>query len=208
MTTNADHGLTELKNVIFNDPLSETSRKIRTRLLFVAALTVLIHVYQLKIKSLPWLNVEVPENAPHMLEGALAATLAYFLVVYSLYAWHDIQRWLLGGRIISLKAVQNNLGNQSQYLYRIQDHLGKITNNRQHEPMFDIARKLTDEALVEFPKILGILNSMETQRRRLSILQWIRLVGIELVIPIGLGLLAMSKVWAALPSLLLAIAQS
>ena len=90
---------TKATDIAFSDPLSDETRKTRTHLLFTAALSVVVKAYELKITKAPWLDLDVPANAPQILEGALSAALCYFLFVFFIYGWQDFRRWRIGGEI-------------------------------------------------------------------------------------------------------------
>ena len=64
-----DLNRTKITDIAFSDPMSDETRKVRTHLLFVGALTVLVKVYGLRLVKLPWLDFDIPPEAPQLLDG-------------------------------------------------------------------------------------------------------------------------------------------
>lgn len=121
---------TKSSDIAFRDPLSEETRKVKTHLLLIGALAVLVKTYDLKVTKTPWLDLDVPANAPQILEGALSATLCYLLFVFVLYAWQDFRRWRLAGEIHLVHGSFDLILSSRNDLFTISQHLDKLATDR------------------------------------------------------------------------------
>ncbi|GLR25660.1 hypothetical protein GCM10007875_07480 [Limnobacter litoralis] len=118
---------TKVTDIAFRDPLSEETRKVRTHLLFVGVLAVLVKTYDLKLSKAPWLEFDIPTNAPQLLHGALSAVLCYLLFVFTLYAWQDFRRWRLAGKLHLVYGSFDLILESRNDLFAIAQHLDKLT---------------------------------------------------------------------------------
>ncbi len=71
---------TKATDIAFRDPLSEETRKVRAHLLFASVLAILVKTYGLILSKVPWLEFDIPDNAPELLDGGLSAILFYLLL--------------------------------------------------------------------------------------------------------------------------------
>ena len=186
---------TKVSDIAFRDPLSEETRKTRTHLLFVAALAVLVKTYDLKITKTPWLNLDVPENAPQILEGALSFALCYFLFVFIIYAWLDFRRWRLAGEIQLVHGSFDLVLQSREHLRVIELQLNKLNT----DPTLQASVYASIEAAATLlPEALEKLLSLRAELQRLNWLQWFRVTVIEFALPVALGVFGLTKVATAL----------
>ena len=120
---------TKPTDIAFRDPLSEETRKVRTHLLFAGALAVLVKTYDLRLTKAPWLDFDIPANAPQVLDGALAAVLCYLLFVFVLYAWQDFRRWRLAGELHLVHGSFDLILQSRNDLFAVTQHLDKRTHH-------------------------------------------------------------------------------
>lgn len=193
---------TKDSDIAFRDPLSEESRKTRTHLMFVGVLAVLVKTYDLKVTKAPWLEIDVPPNAPQILEGALSAALCYFLFVFGLYAWQDFRRWRLAGDIHLVHGSFDLILNSRNDLFVISQHLDKIISD---QPLQSAIRAAVEAAAKRIPESQSQLVSLRAALHRLNWLQWFRVVVVEVAIPLALGLLGLYKVFSALAPFVAAV---
>jgi hypothetical protein len=168
--------------IAFHDPLTEETRKVRGHLMVAAVVAVMVHAFHLKPKEL--LDVELPEGAPALLEGALSVVLIYYFAVFSIYAYQDFRRWLASseGHLIAssfdlLLYCRNDLNTISQLL-------GKITADL---PLQSEVRAAVSAAAVAIPERLTRLEQLRAEIRSMTRVQWFRVTVIELGAPILLG---------------------
>lgn len=186
---------TKLTDIAFRDPLSEETRKVRTHLLFASALAVLVKTYDLKLSKAPWLDFDIPANAPQLLHGALSAVLCYLLFVFTLYAWQDFRRWRLAGELHLVQGSFDLILQSRNDLFAITQHLEKLTADT---PLQEQIRVAVTAAASRLPESQSKLQALSASLRRLNMLQWFRVLVVEAGFPIALGIFALSKVSAAL----------
>lgn len=194
--------LTKSTDIAFRDPLSEETRKVRTHLLFVGALAILVKTYDLKITKAPWLDLEVPMNAPQILEGALSAALCYLLFVFILYGWQDFRRWRLAGEIHLVQGSFDLVLQSRNDLLSISKYLEKLTDKY---PLQAEVRAAIEAAAVRLPESQAKLVSLSSALQRLNWLQWFRVIVVEAALPIVLGIFGLHKVFSALFPFIVAV---
>jgi hypothetical protein len=140
---------TKLSDIAFRDPLSEETRKVRTHLPFVSALAVLVKTYDLKITKAPWLDLDIPTNAPQILEGAISAALCYLLFVFILYGWQDFRRWRLAGKLHLVNGSFDLILNSRNDFHAITQHLDKLTVD---QPLQSSIRAAVEAAANRLPQ--------------------------------------------------------
>jgi len=186
---------TKPTDIAFRDPLSEETRKVRTHLLFTGALTVLVKTYGLKLGKAPWLEFDIPANAPQLLEGALSAVLCYLLFVFVLYSWQDFRRWRLAGELHLVQGSFDLILHSRNDLFAISQHMSSLTSD---EPLKQEIRHAVATAAQQLPESQAKLQALSSSMRRLNGLQWFRVIVVEAGFPIALGVFALSKVVSAL----------
>ena len=186
---------TKATDIAFRDPLSEETCKVRTHLLFAGALAVLVKTYDLKLTKAPWLEFDIPANAPQVLDGALSVVLCYLLFVFVLYAWQDFRRWRLAGELHLVHGSFDLILQSRNDLFAITQHLDKLTSDA---PLNDHIRSAVLAAATRLPESQSKLQSLGSSLRRLNALQWFRVLVVEAAFPIALGTFALTKVFPAL----------
>jgi hypothetical protein len=186
---------TKSTDIAFRDPLSEETRKVRTHLLFAGALAVLVKTYDLKLSKAPWLEFDIPANAPQVLDGALSAVLCYLLFVFVLYAWQDFRRWRLAGELHLVHGSFDLILQSRQDLFAITQHLDKLTAD---STLQDQIRAAVSAAAARLPESQSKLEALGSSLSRLNALQWFRVLVVEAAFPIVLGAFALLKVSTAL----------
>lgn len=186
---------TKATDIAFRDPLSEETRKVRAHLLFAGVLAVLVKTYDFKLGRAPWLEFDIPANAPQLLHGALSAVLCYLLFVFALYAWQDFRRWRLAGEIHLVHGSFDLILQSRKDLHAITQHLDKLTSD---EPLQEQIRTAVSVAAIRLPESQSKLQALGGSLRRLNALQWFRVTVVEIGFPIALGVFAFSKVFSSL----------
>ena len=186
---------TKTTDIAFRDPLSEETRKVRTHLLFAGVLAILVKTYDLKLSKAPWLEFEIPANAPQLLHGVLSAVLCYLLFVFTLYAWQDFRRWRLAGELHLVHGSFDLILHSRNDLFAITQHLDKLTADA---PLQEQIRVAVAAAAARLPESQSKLLALSSSLRRLNALQWFRVIVVEIGFSIVLGIFALTKVFAAL----------
>lgn len=176
------------KDIGFRDPLSDTTRRTRAQLVFAGAFAVLVQVYDLTITKTPWLQIEVPERAPQLLDGALSVAVAYLFIVFAVYVFMDLSRWQLRGKIHIIQSSSDMILNLRNDTYGIRANLDRFT-----PPYSDAANRVIVNLSVLIPQRMAQLEEIRGGLSRLTRVQWFRVIGIELGVPLALGWLAIWK---------------
>ena len=186
---------TKATDIAFRDPLSEETRKLRTNLLFTSALSIIVKTYDLKLSKAPWLEFDIPTDAPQVLDGALSAVLCYLLFVFVLYAWQDFRRWRLAGDIHLVYTSLDLILKSRSDLFAISQHLPNLTCGKE---LSEGIQEAVGKAAKQLPDSMESIRALTTSLHRLNALQWFRVIAIEMLLPIVLGAFALAKVSPAL----------
>lgn len=193
---------TTSSDIALRDPLSEETRKVRTHLLFVAALAVLVKTYDLRITKAPWLDLDVPANTPQILEGALSIALCYLLFVFVLYGWQDFRRWRLAGQVHLVQGSFDLVLQSRNDLFVITQHIEKLTVDA---PLQEAIRTAVEAAAMRLPESQAKLKALDSALFRFNWLQWFRIVVVEAAFPIALGVFALIKIFSAIGPFITAV---
>jgi len=197
---------TKIEEAIFTDPLTDVTRKVRRNLLVISTFAILLKVYDLKITKTPWLNIEVPKDSPHLLEGIIAVSLLYLFIVYVIYLTQDLNRWKVGGHVLVTKGNWDLFLNTRNDIHVIKQHIDKFDPEKPKPAKFESIEKAVDKALDRLPKSQEKLDYLESQYFRLTIVQWIRLGLIEIGVPLLIGLYALLNIWDSILPFLTTVA--
>ena len=117
------------------------------------------------------------------------------LLVFSLYAWQDFRRWCLAGELNLVYGSFDLILKSRNDLFTIAQFSEKLTCDNQLQ---DGIRSAIAAAAEQLPKSQLKLQELNTSLNRLNLLQWLRVIIIEIGFPIALGGFAFWKVSAAL----------
>jgi hypothetical protein len=158
----------------------------------------LLVVYGLKVNKTPWLEFEVPAGAPNILHGALSVALVYTFIVFALNAAADLRRWYMAGDLLNLNSYWELLLSSSQSLHGVSQWLGKEMPSE--TPKRESVEKMYKEAFEFFEDLENQIKLAKRSHSGLSIIQWLRLLFLDLGTPMVLGIFAMCKISMALPA--------
>lgn len=188
--------LEKLSDIVLKEPLSSETETKRRNLLFASCFSILLAVYGLKVTKTPWLDFEIPNGAPNILHGALSAALVYTFIVFTLHAGADLRRWFLAGDLM-------HLHNYYDQLLKVREHLGNVSHflnkpSAEWQNKKEAVERMYTEAGSFLSSLDTALTTAIASHRKLTALQWVRLVIIDLGVPLGLGIFAMFKIGSAL----------
>jgi hypothetical protein len=196
----------DLKKAAFTEPLTENTKRMRRSLLIYSGISILVKIYNLKIKTLPGLNLDIPENAPHLIEGALAIVVVYMLTMFILYIWQDLQRWWLEGNIVVFKHYSDLLSYTRDDIHAIKESIARFDDADAGKKLkIQEINQVINDALERIPKSAQQMSSMVQQYVRLTILQWTRLVVFEISLPILVSVIALVKIGNSLYPFIMAV---
>ena len=186
---------TKSTDIAFRDPLSEETRKVRAHLLFAGTFAVLVKAYDLRLTRAPWLDLDIPTDAPQVLEGALSAALVYFLMAFVVYGWQDFRRWRLAGEIQLVHTIFDQVFDARENLRIIASQLDKLASD---PSVLATVRSSIERSANALPDLQANFASLRSALRRISWLQWFRVVVVEIAFPLTIGAFGMYKVAPAL----------
>lgn len=198
----------KLSTLALNDPLTKETETKRTHLMFASCASILLTVYGLKINKTPWLDIEVPSGAPNILHGALSLGVLYTLLVFLVHAWTDFSRWWiarevvhLGGYEENLRAIHNHLNGMLHLLGEADRYENYTLDQRQQ------AERSQQDASAHLSSLQGELRQLQKRHTALTVTQYLRLVLVDIGIPISLAFIALIKIGGAIGPFLSAIAK-
>jgi hypothetical protein len=194
-----------LTEAVFKEPLSELTMKKRRDLLFVASFAILLTVYDLKVRKTPWLDIEVPENAPNILHGAISVALIYFLVVFLFYVWEDFRRWRHADAMLHLHSYFDLTLHGRDNLHAIAQHIEKLPIEQANDPRTKAIAEAIDKATAFFGEVDGKVRQIYLDYQILGIIQWTRLLILDFGIQVVLGVIGLYKISPAVGPFVLAI---
>ena len=187
-----------LTDLVFKEPLTEVTLKMRKNLIFTSAIAILLTVYDLKIKKTPWLDIEVPVNAPNILHGAISVALIYLFLVFLFYAWEDFRRWSLARELLHTHSYFDLTLSGRNHLNTIEHLVENVVPLP--ESQSDQYRRITanlNKAEQFFNEVDSKVEEVYKNRRSLGIIQWFRLIVLDLGIPIIVATIALIKIFPA-----------
>lgn len=190
---------TTLTTLSLSDPLSKETENKRTHLLFTACASILLTVYGLRINKTPWLDIEVPANAPNILQGALSVALVYTLVVFIVHSWTDFTRWWFAREMIELKGYREHLLHLHTHLEGMHNILMESASDAYTPQQRNDAEHSQQEASVRLASLLKEIRKLQRRHTALTTVQLLRLILIDIGVPVGLAAIALCKIGSAIP---------
>lgn len=193
-----------IEDVVFTDALSDVARKTRRNYMFVSLFAIIVFVYDIKIKKIPWLELDVEGKARGLLASLLVIAVIYYTVVYIFYLLQDIGRWKAGGFIIKTKhmwekiaVIGNDINSIEQKTSVIEEayskkklsesEQGALTDNWFANEITKI-RNMVTGVLKKGPKFKDELEILDTLYLKKMKIQWVRIWIIDIGIPLTLGI--------------------
>ena len=122
----------DLNQVLFSDPLSENTRKVRRNLIIASFACVLISVFTLTITGFLGLKAESGAIENEIAKGLGAIICIYYLSIFVIYSIIDIFAWKFKKEKILItpfqELVENIEGDYHTLKLHIQSHANKINN--------------------------------------------------------------------------------
>lgn len=187
----------KMEDRIFSDPLGDDAAKHRKVTLFLSLLAILVESYDVKIKEVPYFSIETSDLGGDFVKGLIALILAYQLLVFLAYSWVDLKRWFHAKNVLLSGDYFGKIQEINSFLDTLSRNLDKIKN---HDIRSDLSFTF-DNSMELIGKMEGDLEKVHRQYFTLELGQGIRIFIFDLGVPIALGLIAMTKVGAYIPSL-------
>ena len=163
----------------FSNPFDVSTQKIKRNLFVFSGFSIILKIYDLKVTSLPWLNIDIPGNAPNILEGILAIVVLYFFITFLFSVSVDFIRWSIEKDIDSLGWV----GEHVKQAKRSADLLAQYPEINSDK--ISSAMKQIEDASQKVNRKIAYKNQF------LASLSWVRIMVLEVCLPVILGLLSL-----------------
>lgn len=183
----------EIKKISYSDPFAENTRKIKKNLLLFSGITIIVKAYNLRLDEIPFLHIRVPEEAPHLLEGVLAASLVYFFVFFCVGAYQDLKVWLLKKEDARLRIVWDIFHRLEEGLQYHKGLLEKCRDEKVEPEKLILAEGYASKMSKELDDFSIFLKNVYTENKLFSRSQNLRVWGLEVLLPFGLGLFSILK---------------
>ncbi|MEP5765544.1 MAG: hypothetical protein ABJ308_13175 [Halieaceae bacterium] len=186
-----------LNERVMQEPLTSATELKRRNLIYISSIAILLTVYDLKIKNAPWIDIEVPEGDVNVLLGAVSVALIYVFMVFVFYVIADLRRWYQAGELIRLGSYWDMLQEMSRHNTMVSTHTITPPESRETENLQNAARGYFDEATKFGSEIEQKIKDVVSQQNVLSNIQCLRLLSIDVGIPLALGAFGISKTYMA-----------
>jgi len=178
----------ELQKKHFTHPFKDYTHRIKRSLLAIAGLSIILKVYDLDIKKIPWLNIEIPLNAPNLLEGVLSVILWYHFIAFILNAFFDIQVWSLNKDKDNLNHIWQNV----KSIFHTFEDVKKYINN--DSASINYIEKLNSDLSIVDTDLKKYFKSMRYKNHIFISISWIRLFALDIFLPIFLSVVGLLKI--------------
>jgi hypothetical protein len=174
---------------------------VRRNLLFAAAFGVIVQSYAID-PSVPWLDLKTDGLGGEVLRGALAIANIYLLFMFCTYVWDDYRRWRLVSPFIEIGSLAVALEELHQAMAALESAIHTVLpDSADKRRLFEFEQFTRLERA--YGHVRGVsdihwADRVSTQRHKVILVQRLRLLLLDVGIPIALGIFA---VWRLTPSL-------
>ena len=180
-----------IRDAVLSDPFGEPTRRAKRSLLVVSILVLVVNA-DLPIYKLKYFEALQDEISAATILGLLSVGLVYFLIIFIVSAGLEFSRWRYLGNNIVLKGVATDISAIAEYRRRIELNLPKI----KEEPEKSAMQKVISETEKSMPDIHARITRTMAYYDSTSRLQWFRMIGLDLALPVIVGFFALWKVAA------------
>ncbi len=113
------HYKAEYEKALLTDALSDSTLKTKATLLAFSSILLAASIYDLQLKQIPSLGVDVSVIAPDILKEVLALNVSYLLIRFVMCFLQDFFRWHISKEIASI-------ANSGEELEKIQEKLQEV----------------------------------------------------------------------------------
>lgn len=181
-----------IRDAVLSDPFGEPTRRAKRTLLVVSILVLVVNA-RLPIEKIPYLGaLQSNEQSTAAILGVLSLGLVYLLIVFTVSTGLDFARWRYIGNNMVLKGITDWVREIHEFRRRIEQQLPSIDE----QPEKDAIKKNLSDAEENMPDIHTRINRTMGYYDSTSHLQWIRMIVLDVALPLIVGLIALWKVFA------------
>jgi len=178
----------EYEKALLLDALSLITQKTKSALLIYSVLLIVVGAYNLKVKTIPIINFEIPDTYPHIVESILALGAIYMLIKFVIAFAQDYFRWRLSKTIAgvahndkTISAIEHRITQMEQKLKSLEPHLDG------DDFLKDIKKFLSNEKQ-NSAQVLKI----KYWHNYLTFLHYLRLWCLEFITPVCIAIIGIS----------------
>lgn len=173
------------------DPISPAKEARGRRLLIASTAGILIAVYNVKVKSTAWLELDTgPAEAP-ILSGTLAVVVLYSFVAFLLAAARDVSRWYATTQTVYFHQAQHDLRETHRHIESLRISLATSSHD-------STTTTAVEDAVKRLDSFESQIRLAVTANLRNSATQWAQLILFDVGLPLMLGAYAFVKIYPAL----------
>lgn len=179
----------EVRAAVLAEPLTDATRKIRRSLLALSVLALIINA-RLPIEKLPYFGEQPNGDSLVALLGVISIGVVYFLVIFIVTAGNEYLSWRLNGNIALMKRSVDLISGISDYIRIVSSHVESAEVNDRVKNIDNAVEK----ANKFIPELSLRLRRTENYYVSTSRIQMIRVLFFELVLPLIVAFVALSKI--------------
>ena len=184
-------GREAIRDAVLSDPFGEPTRRAKRLLLIVSILTLVVKA-QLPIQKIRYLEWLASDQSTAAILGLLSVGLVYLLTVFTVSAGLDLVRWRYIGNNFVLKAIQDRVSGIHELFRRISINMPILDERPQKETIKQAVKDIADKV----PDIQTRIDRTMAYYDSTSRLQWLRMIALDLALPVIVGFFALWKVAA------------
>ena len=184
-----DAACRQIQETVLPDPLTDATRKTRRSLLILSVLALVANA-RLPIDKIPYLRTQLSEESIAVSLGVISIGVVYFLVNFISSVGNEYLSWRLQGNLALLKQTREWIGGINEQANRISTMVDHVTFETEQINLKDHVEKSTE--IVQ--ELTVRLRRIENYYVSITRVQMIRVVGVEIVLPLIVASLALWKV--------------
>ena len=193
----------EIRGTVLAEPLTDVTRKIRRSLLALSVLALVVNA-RLPIEKLPYVGEQPSETSIVTLLGVISIGVVYFLVNFIVSAGLECLSWRQNSSFHLLRQTTDWIRGIGEHVRRVSTQLDNADSNQKSSDI----QKILQEAEEIIPDLTVRLRRTESYYVSTSRVQMGRVVVMEILLPVLVALVALSKVAALFWPMIVQIAYS
>ena len=181
----------EIRGTVLAEPLTDPTRKTRRSLLALSVLALIVNA-RLPIENLPYVGEQPAEESIAALLGVISIGVVYFLVNFIVSVGNEYLSWRLNGNFTLLRQTSDSIRGIGEQVRRINTQMPPDETNKQSANVGNVVR----EAASMVPDLSLRLRRTENYYVSTTRVQMIRIVLLEIALPLIVSLVALLKISA------------
>lgn len=180
----------EVRAAVLAEPLTDATRKTRRSLLALSVLALVINA-RLPIEKIPYVGQQPNDESLVALLGVISIGVVYFLVTFVVAAGNEYLSWRLNGNMALLQRSLDWTRAIGENIRVVSSQLATNAEANDRHAKIDEAVEKANEMI---PELKLRLRRTENYYVSTSRIQMIRVLFFELVLPLVIAFVALSKI--------------